>query len=357
MMKKWSGLHLINLLCNISPLSYGLVAYNYLKSLQKWQPALFNIGDDSRLPKEQFIIEALERAYFFNYYAPCVKIFHQFKMGEFVGRGERIGMPIFEMDRFTPSEKHHMNSLDRAVVNSHWAKEIVCNETNLDDTLVGVSPLGVDTEIFKPIKVNKFDDELRLFNIGKWEVRKGHDILLQAFNKAFFKTDNVSLHMLCDNPFGGNEEWEKYYKESVLGDKIQIYPRMKTQNDVNTFINHCDVGVFPSRAEGWNLDLIESMAAGKPVVATNYSAHTEFCNSDNSILLEPAGKEDAFDGKWFGKGLYNTGKWAKIEVDDLVDILRDIYKNRPEKNDAGIETADKFSWNNSAQTLVDFVRK
>ena len=47
-----------------------------------------------------------------------------------------------------------------------------------------------------------------------------------------------------------------------------------------------DCGLFPARAEGWNLELLEMMACGKQVIATNYSAHTEFCTKENSILIE-----------------------------------------------------------------------
>ena len=47
-----------------------------------------------------------------------------------------------------------------------------------------------------------------------------------------------------------------------------------------------DCGVFPARAEGWNLELLEMMSCNKPVIATNYSAHTEFCDDKNCMLID-----------------------------------------------------------------------
>ena len=80
------------------------------------------------------------------------------------------------------------------------------------------------------------------------------------------------------------------YKGSGLGNKIRMIPRQKTQNDVYNIMIQTDCGVFPARAEGWNLELLEMMACGKQVIATNYSAHTEFCNPDNCRLINTAKK-------------------------------------------------------------------
>ena len=57
-----------------------------------------------------------------------------------------------------------------------------------------------------------------------------------------------------------------------------------------------DCGVFLSRAEGWNLGLLEMMAMGKPVITTNYSGHTEFATPANALLVEVPEVEPAKDG-------------------------------------------------------------
>ena len=54
-----------------------------------------------------------------------------------------------------------------------------------------MAPSGVDRDIFTPnIKIDGSDiskDKYIFLNIGKWEIRKGHDLLVHIFNKAFDK--------------------------------------------------------------------------------------------------------------------------------------------------------------------------
>ena len=117
-----------------------------------------------------------------------------------------------------------------------------------------------------------------------------------------------------------------------------------------------DCGVFPARAEGWNLELLEMMSCGKQVIATNYSAHTEFCNHNNCLLIDTDNVEPAQDGKWF----FGQGNWAKIEqkqFHSLVEHMRMIHdlkqSGKLNINSSGIETAVKFSWENTAKEIVN----
>ena len=73
-------------------------------------------------------------------------------------------------------------------------------------------------------------------------------------------------------------------------------------------MSQADCGVFPAKAEGWNLDLLEMMSCGKSTIATNYSGHTEFCNKENCYLVDLPEMETAEDGKWFR----GQGEWGKI---------------------------------------------
>ena len=52
---------------------------------------------------------------------------------------------------------------------------------------------------------------------------------------------------------------------------------------------------------------METMALNKPVILTNYSAHTQYSTKDNSYLVDVDSTEAANDGIWF-KG---QGNWAK----------------------------------------------
>jgi glycosyltransferase involved in cell wall biosynthesis len=116
---------------------------------------------------------------------------------------------------------------------------------------------------------------------------------------------------------------------------------------------HC--GIFPSRAEGWNLELLEMMACGKHVITTNYSAHTEFCNAENAHLINVENTEVAYDGKWF----HGQGNWAKLgekEKDQFIEAIRKVHNLNKNGtlyvNSNGIEISHQLTWNNSAKEIV-----
>ena len=57
--------------------------------------------------------------------APCIRIWHQDDMSQFVGRGPKIGFPIFELNKFNKKESYHLSNVDKLFVCSEWAKNIV----------------------------------------------------------------------------------------------------------------------------------------------------------------------------------------------------------------------------------------
>lgn len=349
----------LNLTCPINRLGYGIVGLNVLVELSQYMEVacwpISNIECDSF--HHELIKKCIDNQTNFDFYAPSLRIWHQFDMAQHIGRGPRYGFPIFETDRLTVVEQHHLQSLDGLFVTSQWAKDIVCKEINFpkkDD--IHVAPLGVNTQIFYP--VHNADSHYTTFlNVGKWEYRKGHDILVEAFNKAFEPKDKVRLWMLCYNPFigaEGNQEWNDLYKNSKMGHKIDILERVSSHQNVAKIMNEVDCGVFPSRAEGWNLELLEMMACGKQVIATNYSAHTEFADKDNCLLIDIDNNEEAYDGKWFFGNEYGHGDWAGLsgcQIEQLIEHMRNVHKEKQKVNQAGLETAKKYSWKNTAKHI------
>ena len=195
------------------------------------------------------------------------------------------------------------------------------------------------------------------------EVRKGHDVLIEAFNRAFTPDDDVELFMSCENVFlkpHEHQEWVDFYVNTELGSKVMFIKRQETQEEVYNTMTEMDCGVFPARAEGWNLELLEMMSCGKSVITTNCTGHTEFCNENNSMLIDVSDMELAYDGKFFN----GQGDWYCLndeQIDQLADYMKKVHKlkqdNKLDQNKEGIQTAEDFTWTKSAEKIVKILEK
>jgi glycosyltransferase involved in cell wall biosynthesis len=347
----------LNLVAPINTVSYGIVSLNILKELSNLlDVSLWPIGQPQVTNQNDwdYVQRACENARSYDPDAPCIRIWHQFDLAQFVGRGKHIGFSIFELDQFNKTEKHHLKSVDHIFVPSDWAKEIVRNDLGEPYALrTNVIPLGVDTSLFKPTKLVAKENFV-FFNCGKWEVRKGHDFLATAFNKAFSPEDKVELWLMTENPFCSEEEdakWKSMYKNTAMyaAGKIKFIPRVNTHEQVYKIMSQADCGIFPSRAEGWNLEALEMMAIGRPVVITNYSAHTQYCNDKNSFLIPVNQTELAHDDKWF----FGQGSWGEIKIKDIIEMMQFARNSNRSYFQDCINTANKFTWKNTAKEIIN----
>lgn len=353
----------LNMIAPFNTMSYGYVGCFLFEELSKIidvKPCC--ISKFSSENRFRYIEpQAVSFASNFHHDAPCLKIWHQFDMTGFIGRGTKIGFPIFELNKFNDKEKHNLEYPDEIIVCSEWAKGVVLNNVDRKEETVHVVPLGVDRNIFKP-SINQESGPTKFVNFGKWEIRKGHDVLIKAFDRAFLPSDNVELHMFSENVFlrpHQSKEWRSYYLSSKLGSNIRFGKRVETQEQVYNVMKVMDCGVFPARAEGWNLELLEMMSCGKRVITTNVTGHTEFCNNKNSMLVELPKMETAYDGVFFN----GQGEWHKIEdrhIDKMAHYMKKVHIEKQSsanksQNEEGIKTANEFTWKNSAKKIADII--
>jgi glycosyltransferase involved in cell wall biosynthesis len=338
----------------INATGYGLASLHLIKQLSNTTNiSYFPIGGISVSSQDEYnlISRLLDNSNNFDINAPYLKIWHQFDLATRIGKGKYFAFPFFELDTLNDREKLHLSVPDEIIVTSQWAKEVIYN--NGITSKVNVVPLGVDHSIFN-YNIPKIQnlDKYVFLTIGKWEIRKSHEILPDIFKTAFPNQQDVELIVLASehSSYSSQDEikaWKKLYGNDP---RIKIIPGVNSQQDIANIIANSDCGLYISKAEGWNLELLETMAMNKPVIATNYSSHTEYCNKDNCLLVDINDKELAYDGKVFN----NQGYWAKIgekEIDQTIEYMRYLYNNRIQSNNSGLQTSKKYSWTNSANIL------
>jgi glycosyltransferase involved in cell wall biosynthesis len=335
-------------------LGYGHAGWNLARALNAVEPvALFPIGQPHLTTYENELCQQLinKRYELFDKSKPSLTVWHEHDLFDCLHGTPSIGFPFFEINEFCNIRKKSCTVPDKLFVTSKWGKDVI--EQNGIKTPTSVVPLGVDSNVFSPRKST--DEVYRFFTVGKIERRKCTDLLPALFDNAFNKTDNVELHVMCDSPLPQIKQQMPYFKQafanSPLGDKIKIHSLKSTDYELASFMQSMDCGLFLTRAEGWGLPILQSMSCGKPVITTNYSAQTEFANNDNCSLVEIDTLEPAIDNIWF----HGQGQWASIgqkQVDQTIEHMRKMYRDNVRTNTEGVNTAQKFSWENAAHALL-----
>lgn len=347
----------LNLFCPINGTGYGISSTNIAISLAKQgiDVALHAIGSSSVETEDQqnSLMPMINRSKTYDPKATSLKIWHQHDLASRIGVGKYYAFPFFELDTFMDFEVHGMNQTDGLFTTSQWGKNVL--ESNGVNVPIHIAHLGVDFSSFfvDEDKIRVENENYVFMHVGKWEKRKGHDFLIEAFNNAFTKNDNVELWLFPFNPFLSKQEsdtWNGLVSSSELSDKIKVYGRLPTQRHMAEAMKMADCGIFPSRAEGWNMGLVEMMSLKKPIIATNYSAHTEYLNSENSFLIDITEKELAVDGKWFN----GQGNWAKLsekQMEQTVEHMRFVYNNKVRSNVVGFDAVKRYSWDGTASAI------
>ena len=279
-------------------------------------------------------------------------------------RGNNINWCVFESTRipdklFTTMNKHNI------WLPSKWARKIAI-EQGIDPLQIDVVPEGVDSNLFHPYLVppnNKF----RFLIIGKYEQRKSIDESIEAFTIAYGNDPDVELVIKSDY-FKNHAEKKKeleYKIASMDVNNIQLVWGYQSHAELSNLYRSANVFLFPTKAEGWGLPLIEAAATGLPLITTFHSGQTEFlqdirssCVFLNYTLMPidcPETKEfyPAEDG--------NHGKWAVTTVEEIAIGIKQAYKNYTSlraqaiKNSAVIRS--KYSWANSAISSLSVLKR
>jgi glycosyltransferase involved in cell wall biosynthesis len=298
----------VNFIAPFCRTGYGITGAHLLQSMMALdaEVSFFPLGsvDKSILPFPE-LDAALSAQDHFDRSAASVRLAQQFDLALHVGNGPRVGFPIFELDRFDRRSLHHLHSQDRLLVCSEWARGVL-RQNGIWKTPVDIVPLGVDRNVFHEKLPAGTTADTQFLSVGKLESRKGQLELLRAFESAFTPGDAVRLTLICANPFVTEKEMEalcKPFRSSKMARRITMVTKpYATQHDVARAMAMSDCGVFVSRAEGWNLEALEMLSCGRQVIATDYSAHTEFLTGTNARLIAVDGVEQASTGQ--------PGAWA-----------------------------------------------
>jgi glycosyltransferase involved in cell wall biosynthesis len=143
---------------------------------------------------------------------------------------------------------------------------------------IQIIPNGIEMSEIARRSVRPFQEIPRLLFVGRLVPQKGHAVLLNALARV---PPPWQLEVVGTGPL------ERDLRE--LTERLGIASRVHflgEQRDVNARYANADLFCFPSQWEGMGLVLVEAMAAGTPILASDLLATREF--APKSRLVDPA---------------------------------------------------------------------
>ena len=314
---------------NLQGLNSNILSIKYLKPL-------FSIGNAPFLPQllklNGYNIVHLHYPFFFGaefiymnsilYKSKYVLTYHN----DVISNGP-VGL-FFKIHRYTimklilsRAEKIFVTSVDYSK-NSFLSE--VCKKN--PEKIVEI-PNGVDIKKFNPNndgsiikkKLNIENRKIILFvgALDKPHFFKGVDILLESFKRIF----NPKYHFIIV----GDGDLKKKYIENAnkLGINSQItFAGRVPEDDLPLYYAASDVTVLPSTTmgEAFGLVLLEAMATGKPVIASNLpGVRSVVDDGGNGFLVNPGDSEDLASkiNTILGdeKLCYEFGKYGRAKIE------------------------------------------
>jgi glycosyltransferase involved in cell wall biosynthesis len=213
---------------------------------------------------------------------------------------------------------------------------------------------GIDSNAFPFIE--RPDDGIFTFGqYGSLTKRKGTDVLISAFQKAFPPNRYKNVRLLLKTaknvfifPTNRDSRIKVQMGESDGAEMIQ------------QFLSKIDCLVFPSRGEGAGLPVPEALSTGIPAIATGWSGCVDYLTNDCGWFINYT----MVDAKEFsGKETYNEpcGQWSEPDENHLIQLMRYVYEHQDEARQKGLYGAqwvrENRTWQQSFSGLEKILQR
>ena len=279
---------------------------------------------------------------------------------------------------------HLYQNYDGLACGSSWMTDWVqrcLREVNLLKIPVKTVLQGVDKSIFyfKPTeKPDILKGKYVVASAGKFEYRKGQDIVIEVFRRFLKQVPNAVLTAAWDNPWPETllsmkasklmkmEDLKLIAVEDqiyIAGIDVDLIPaenqlmwRMGSNEDMANFYRAADVAIFTNRAEAGNNNcLVEAGACGVPICGNDDTGHCD--------IVDLLRKSDSRH-----KSHYKSGRpwveseadadvdgWSEPCVDQMLSNLMYVYLSKPtdaEKQKIS-NSLHNMQWENTAKSLYN----
>lgn len=203
--------------------------------------------------------------------------------------------PSQPLDRVRATLRSRMQK----VVVSEWLRHLM--SSLYGDASAILVPNGVDCSWFRSASSRTRAERPTVGFVYSSHPVKGCDVALRAIAIARQTYPEMVVHAFGRHPIAGDTEAQRLIR----------YAYRPSQRDIVDTYAACDVWLFPSRAEGFGLPLLEAAACGTPLVATPAGAAPEIIAAGAGLLAEMDNPESMSEGILQILGM-SVDAWSKM---------------------------------------------
>ena len=279
--------------------------------------------------------------------------------------GPNVSRTMFETDRIPRAWRPRLLEVDAVWVPAEFNVETFMRG-GVPGDLLHVLPATLDFELFShpgveplPLTGARGFVFLSAFDFTD---RKGWDVLLEAWARAFGPDDDVSLVLKCLTLHGVTVESIRERIDSFLGGRetapIVLNTELLPASTLPRLYAAADAFVLSSRSEGWGRPLMEAMAMALPTIGSRWSGNLAFMNDGNSWLAEGAvGPIRQWDP--VHPSLWQGASWFEPDPDSVASLLREVYAGGAEVRRrarwAASDLRERFSSQVAAARVVELL--
>lgn len=303
----------------------------------------------------------------------CVAGHHFVPSDESLWDQVNIGYCFFEHEivayRFIPEAARRW---DHIVAGSTWCEHHlkIAGMENSSTILQ-----GIDADIFHYMPERPDDGRFIVFSGGKFEFRKGHDLVIAAMKLFMARHPDVWLSCAWHNHWPRSVQTmeqsgliifsyedippEELFLKTLAANgidtrRVLLHPVLNN-SQMSRIYAEADLGLFPNRCEGGNnMVMCEFMACGRPVIASTMTGHRDVVSEGHALCLS------VYEPVLARVGGEPSGVWFEPKVEEILYLLEKAYADRVLlrlMGDAAAEEMKRLSWREAAARFHQIATK
>ncbi|MDO8528912.1 MAG: glycosyltransferase family 4 protein [Nanoarchaeota archaeon] len=225
-----------------------------------------------------------------------------------------------------------IKNADALIAVSKNLKEEVLQNYPVEEEKIHYIPNGVDLELFKQ-DTNCQQDKVVLY-VGRFSLEKGIDIVFKIADKLLKKNKEAKFTMVASdkNIPKSLEKLSRKFSELLkkYPDRFTWYRETLNRIELSKLYNDSLIYIQPSRYESFGLCILEAMACGKAVIASNKGGIPDVV--ENAGIIIPLNKN--------------------LFINNILKLLED-YRLRERYIRRALERSKSFSWNSVASQIFE----